>query len=219
MKKLFYLFLFLFLYQSVSAQQEAKVFCLARVQPSDSSLLQACKKLKVNSITVKILMYRGSVIRDSIYRDIYVLRQWKDSVTFSFMVPVTKMAGVDSMQVNPVYHFECDQGDQRGPTYIDKAGISAIQKFIHLKLKSDPTGAIVYLIPKYLWDTNARLRKKKAEALDEYRVAAGTTPVWTQAQEYVYITLFQTKKQFVSVQCSPVYSQPIDSVFAQFSMP
>ena len=97
-------------------------------------------------------------------------------------------------------------------------GSDKVVRNINLKLNSNPPGATVYLVPKLIWERTPLLAKLKNEnLLGPYKVYNGITPIWTRAQEYVYVAVFKYKNQFVRVECSPTYTNPIDSVYADFT--
>lgn len=69
---------------------------------------------------------------------------------------------------------------------------------VPVELRSKPTGATVYMIPFFEWDTDPLLRNDRAR-LKYYQVPDGVTDVTTNVFEQVYIVLFELggKRDFV----------------------
>ena len=209
------IFIFFLITLNILAQKDVKFYYSGLVTLKDSAWLKHYGPPNLTSLTVKLVFINSKNQKDSLYRDIYHLTKKNDSVFFEVLVPKTIIEKSDGVRIDPTYHFNCP-GLIRGSYSVNADGKSTSENVMQLKLKSSPEGSIVYLIPKYIWETNSRVRAKNSTALAEYRIWSGITPVWASVQEYVYISLFQYKDQFLSIECSPVHTKQIDSVYVEF---
>ena len=58
-----------------------------------------------------------------------------------------------------------------------------------VRLESDPPGAAVYLVPKWVFERDPSMLTDQ-DKMRQYRVPEGDTPVDTRAREMVYVVVF-----------------------------
>lgn len=211
--------IFLAFFQTTAYSQDSlKLFYLNKVtnSKSDSLNLSECRKIIYKGTTVEINLFRNNEIINKFYAEASDFRFWKDSVFFSFNVSRSLYENIDSIAVHPLHHLVCEgRNGNRGPEKVEMEGSGNVIRNIDIKFYSNPPGAVVYLIPKLIWERTPRLIKNDI-LLNRYRVYSGITPVWSKVQEYVYIALFRYNNKYRIIECRPTHFNPVDSVYADF---
>jgi len=165
---------------------------------------------------VKIVFMKNDMIYDSLFQEVTKYTKWKDSILFAVSISKQLYDNSDSIVISPTHKFFCVREGTRDILPLFSEGDENKIRNIKLKFISNPASSVVYLIPKIIWERNPLLAAKNENALNQYKLANGITPVWTPVQEYVYIALFKNKGKYIDIQCSPSYKNPIDSVYADF---
>ncbi|SEO49043.1 hypothetical protein SAMN05192574_108272 [Mucilaginibacter gossypiicola] len=193
-------------------QQTTKIYFIQKLTSKNSFAYSDTARFKSAGAEV-YQSIRGKKI-DSLFIKADELLQWRDSVSFSLAVPNNFFSVGSMISISPfLYLGSKTKGGISG--YLQEKEQSIVQ--IKVKIKSDPSGAEVYLIPKLYWERNHQLAKYNLQALNPYRVNQGLTPVTTIVQEYVYITVFAYKKKFVISQFEPNHLNPMDSIYRKLN--
>lgn len=140
---------------------------------------------------------------------------WNNSVSFSVDVPVKYLSKDATLSLTPYFYLSDSKIKGQTPEY--SQGPEELVAPIKLKIKSDPSGATVYLIPKFYWERNNKFLSYDLKALAPYLVSSGVTTAYTSVQEYVYIAVFSYKNKFTNIQFAPNHFSPIDSIFKKLN--
>lgn len=169
----------------------------------------------INGANVKVYAMRNQLKKDSLLLDAENFKIWRDTVSFSYTVPDFFLEGTTGLSITPIYsvNYKADQGTgkQKGEKFTRISGSQDIVKPILLKIKSDPTGATVYLVPKITWEKDISRKKLDEKALAPYIVGNPTNTV-TRVQEYVYIVVFASNNSYKTMECRPNHLLQLDSV-------
>jgi hypothetical protein len=194
-------------------QQNTKVYFIRPLKPDLFKTPDQYKKDVIfRTVGATVYHIKGNKQSDSLFIVANDFSVWKDSIAFSLSIPNALMSE-GRIRINPIYYPNKQNHKGDLPSYI--LGNEQTLNRIKLKIKSDPSGAIVYLIPKIYWEQQKRLSQYNADALAPYLVSAGTTTVYTYVQEYVYIAVFAYKKKYSAIQFAPNHLSPIDSIYAK----
>jgi len=170
-------------------------------------------KPQIASVAVELYSYKNGIKQDSLTLHADNLYTWKDSVAFRVNVPESYFAD-QKISLQPIYHLKKNGKKGNLPSYV--VGNEQMVNPLLLKIKSNPSGAKVYLVPKLYWDRNPDFAKFKTDALFLYQVSEGVTTVTTYVQEYVYIAVFKYQDRFLTMPCTPNHLHKSDSLFVDF---
>ena len=95
-----------------------------------------------------------------------------------------------------------------------------MSRHILLEIKTEPEGAIVYLIPKIIWDRNPNiLNTNYTKLLEKFRCYEGYTPLSLIVEEYVYVIVLKNDKngKYKTAICKPKYKNRIEKVFLKMN--
>jgi len=210
----FYLVLICFSFTKMSfAQDSTKVYFIEKIEPSKlfSNPSLYSPDMKLQSVGVEIYKYHNDVKEDSSFVFAQSFKNWKDSIAFRIKVPNRLITDKTRLILSPIFYLK--KTKNKGELSKNLMGKEQSVRNIVLKIKSDPIGAKVFLIPTLYWELDPELAKFNPKALSPYLVTEGLTTVTTNVQEYVYMVIFQYKKKFFRIQCSPNHLHTVDSVF------
>lgn len=210
-------FFILCLIYSGTLHAQTTVYFIDKIKPDQlfADSKQYTPDMKFQSVGVEIYGYKNGAKEDSIFVAGESLRFWKDSIAFSVRISKEFLATTSSIKLRPIFYFK--KTSTKGE--LSKSVLAKEQSVIQIqyKLKSSPSGANVYLIPRFYWERNPELSKRNSQALLPYLVTEGVTTVSTYLQEYVYIVLYQYKKRYSIIQISPNHLHPLDSAFSKLN--
>ena len=172
--------------------------------------------LRFQSVTAQIYLTKDRIKTDSIFIESDDFSIWKDTVSFSVAVPTSFINKAKEISMLPLYNTTYIT-KTKGDKPIQLRGKLETVNQIKLKIKSEPSGAIVFLIPKFLWERNPLFQKHDQNLLSHYIVASGPTTTYANVQEYVYIAVFLYKNIFKNIECSPNHISPVDSIFLKLN--
>jgi hypothetical protein len=198
------------------AQHTTKIYFIQKLDPEQFFEYPAkyTSTMKFKSAGVELYQTRQNEKVDSLFINADELYVLKDSLAFSIEVPNRFFTG-SMLTISPIFYLNNNKVKGGLPAYIQGKEQSVVP--IKLKIKSDPSGATVYLIPKLYWEVNSQLPKYNKEALFPYMVSEGLTTVSVNVQEYVYIAVFLYKNKFTTIQCAPNHLSPVDSIFRKLN--
>jgi hypothetical protein len=151
---------------------------------------------------------------DSIFVMSNDLHVYHDSIFFSLSVP-EKYLAEGRVTLGPIYYPQTKNNKGNPPNYL-LGNVQPLNR-ITVKIKSEPSGATVFFVPKFLWEQDGRLQKYNSQALSPFIVSTGSTTVTTNVQEYVYIAVFMLKNKYSTLQYAPNHLNPIDSISTTFN--
>ncbi|NVM65083.1 hypothetical protein FHW88_003387 [Mucilaginibacter sp. SG538B] len=200
------------------AQDTKKIYFVEKIDYSKLSakLLDVSNLPKIASASVEVYFHDKEVITDSLTLHAQGIVTWKDSVAFILNIPENYLYHSKRISIIPIYHFKKDGTKGNLPFY--SIGLEKSVDPLLLKIKSNPPGAIVYLIPKFFWERDKQLSNFNQNSLFPYRVSEGNTNVTTYVQEFVYVAVFRYKNRYLTLQCSPNHLHKNDSVFIDFNL-
>lgn len=221
MKKLILLLFFTFPLLSI-AQKKSKFYYIKPISLDTASKrkLASLTIPIINGANVKVYAMRNQLKKDSLLLDAENFKIWRDTVSFSYTVPDFFLEGTTGLSITPIYsvNYKAAQGagKQKGEKFTSISGNQDMVKPILLKIKSEPTGATVYLVPKFTWEKDLSLVKLDERALAPY-IIGNPTNVTTRVQEYVYIVVFASKNSYKTMECRPNHIMRLDSVFKKLN--
>ncbi len=77
----------------------------------------------------------------------------------------------------------------------------------YLTLKSNPEGAVVYIVPKNIWDMDT-VKYSIPANINDYVIKDGTTPLYTlqiRQDHYVVVFVTKTSKKYVKIDLNKAY--------------
>jgi hypothetical protein len=169
-------------------------------------------KFRAAGATIYRTNTRGEL--DSLFFMSNDLHVYHDSIFFSLSVP-EKYLAEGRVTLSPIYYPQIKNNKGNPPNYL-LGNVQSLNR-ITVKIKSDPSGATVFFVPKFLWEQDSRLQKYNLQALSPFIVSAGSTTVTTNVQEYVYIAVFMLKNKYSELQYAPNHLNPIDSISTTFN--
>ena len=216
--KIILISIFLSFFLKAQSQDSVKLFYISKIVAGekDSLRLTQCDHILYRGALVKVLFFRNEITVDSLFKSVSGWTKWKDSVILNIDISQQIYNKSDSIVIIPTHQFLCKTRGVRGSLPLNLEGEEKRIRNIKIKFISNPTSAVVYLVPKVIWERNPQLIAKNENALNQYKIANGITPVWSPVQEYVYIALFKYNGKYIDMQCSPTHKNPIDSVYADF---
>lgn len=197
------------------SQHTSKIYFIQQLDPERifESPSKYTANIKFKSVGVELYQSKQNRKVDSMFTNANEFQILNDTVTFSVLVPDRFFSKGAELSLSPIFYLNDTKVKGGLPKYIQGKEQPVLQ--IKLKIKSDPSGATVYLIPKLYWEQNPQLATHNLQALAPYLVTGGPTTIYTYVQEYVYIAVFSYGNKFKEIPCEPNHLNPVDSIFTK----
>lgn len=208
-----YILSILLFFRLISVAQPKEVFVIEKVK--DYRHVKGTKASIIVSVGVELYRVMNGAKIDSLYKPANYYNIWKDSIIFSFTAPASFSPEKNSIVIQPIYHYYKNDNKSNSANYI--LGDDHTIELTKLKIKSDPSGADVFLVPRIIWERNSKLNHYDVNELTRYLISEGTTTVITHVQEYVYVAIYHYKDKFYPVLCAPNHLNGLDSVYKKLN--
>ncbi|EHQ26994.1 hypothetical protein [Mucilaginibacter paludis] len=202
----------------VKAQEEIRLYFVQKINisPADKNKLNQLPNATYAGAMVSIYQLTAGVKTDSVLVEAEDFQRWKDTVAFSAAVPASFITNAPGLSASPLLHIVYSKPG-RGDFSLDIKGKEKPVSQIQLKIKSDPSGANVFLVPKIVWDRNPLFKRFDQSLLAHYNVYNGLTTVKVPVQEFVYVVVYSYNNHFKTIECRPSHLNPVDSVYLKLN--